>query len=237
MESVIMFTIRLANERGHGDHGWLNSYHTFSFADYHDPQHMGFRTLRVMNDDRVAAGHGFPTHGHRDMEIISYVLAGQLEHRDSLGHGAVLRPGEVQRISAGTGIRHSEFNPSTTELVHFYQIWIQPDRAGHAPSYAQREFAAAQRANRWQTIVSPDGRDGSLSIHQNATIHLADLAASAELAYGFASGRAGWLQVLRGNIGVNGRSLSTGDGVAIVDERDIRVHGDAASEVMLFDLN
>jgi quercetin 2,3-dioxygenase len=231
-----MFTPRRAADRGHGNHGWLNSHHTFSFGDYHDSRHMGFRTLRVINDDTVAPGHGFPTHGHRDMEIISYVMRGELEHRDSLGHGAVLRPGEVQRISAGTGVRHSEFNPSTNDAVHFYQIWIQPDRIGHTPSYDQRAFAADQRANRWQLIVSPDGRDGSLTMHQDATIQLANLSTGAQLAYRFAQQRGGWLQVLRGDVTANGNTLKTGDGLAIANEPNLVLTATMASEVMLFDL-
>ncbi|CAN5373468.1 pirin family protein [soil metagenome] len=231
-----MLTLRPAAQRGGADHGWLNTRHTFSFADYQDPAHMGFRVLRVMNDDRVAPGKGFGTHGHKDMEIISYVLSGALEHKDSLGHGAVLRPGEVQRISAGSGIRHSEFNPSPTEPAHLSQIWLFPDQDGHKPDYAQKAFPAEERQGAWQTIVSPDGRHGSLTIHQDASILLADLSAGKSVSHTFAPGRHGWLQVLRGGAKVGELSLQVGDGVAISDESGLSVESTGGAEVMLFDL-
>ena len=231
-----MMTIRPAAERGGGNHGWLDTRHTFSFADYFDPAHMGFRALRVINDDRVAPGKGFGTHPHRDMEIVTVVLAGALEHKDSLGHGATLRPGEVQRITAGTGVRHSEFNPSATEPVHLYQIWLTPDRAGHEPGYDQRAFPAAGRRDRWQTIVSPDGRDGSIPIRQDATIHLADVGPGRAVAHPFAAGRHGWLQVLRGEVAVGGTVLGAGDGAAFSDEPSVTLEGVTDAEVLLFDL-
>jgi redox-sensitive bicupin YhaK (pirin superfamily) len=232
----IMITVRPAAERGGSEHGWLDTRHTFSFADYYDEAHMGFRVLRVINEDRVVPGQGFGTHGHRDMEIVSYVLEGALAHKDSLGHAAVLRPGEVQRITAGTGIRHSEFNPSATEPVHFYQIWLLPDRAGHKPDYAQAAFPAAARQGRWQTIVSPDGRDGSLTIHQDAAILLADLARGQGVAYTFAAGRSGWLQVLRGEVTVGPTTLRAGDGAVIAEESGLKLESPTGAEVMLFDL-
>lgn len=231
-----MMIPRLANLRGHGNHGWLDSRHTFSFADYHDPAHMGFRSLRVINEDRVAPGGGFGMHGHRDMEIISVVLDGQLEHRDSLGHGAVLQPGEVQRISAGTGVRHSEFNPSPDKAVHFYQIWLLPDRPGHEPRYGQQAFAAEDRQNRWQTIASADGRDCSLSIYQDAVVALADVSAGAELTRDIAPGRHLWLQLLRGSVNVGGFTLRAGDGLALSSEKELRVAALEASELLAFDL-
>lgn len=231
-----MLTIRPASERGGGNHGWLNTKHTFSFADYYDPAHVHFRALRVMNEDWIAPGQGFGTHGHKDMEIITYVLAGALEHKDSLGHGEVLRPGEVQRMSAGTGVRHSEFNPQPDQLAHLYQIWLVPDRPGHEPGYAQKAFPAAHRRGRWQTVISPNGRDGSLSIHQDATIALADIGAGQTVSHDFASGRYGWLQVLRGEVQVGRHTLAAGDGLAISDEASVTLTGMGQAEVMLFDL-
>jgi redox-sensitive bicupin YhaK (pirin superfamily) len=231
-----MITKRPAQERGHIDHGWLDTWHTFSFADYYDPAHMSFRSLRVMNDDRVAPGQGFGMHPHRDMEIVTYVLEGELEHKDSLGHGAVLRAGEVQRISAGTGVLHSEFNPSSTEWVHLYQIWLLPDRKGHQPRYDQSHFPVEGRCNRWQTIVTPSGQDSSLSIHQDATIALARLDAGRAVTYTLAAGRHGWLQVLRGAVHLNDLTLSVGDGAAIAEDRALNIVATTAAEVMLFDL-
>jgi quercetin 2,3-dioxygenase len=231
-----MITVRLSNDRGHLDHGWLDTYHTFSFGSYYDPEQTHFRALRVMNEDRVAAGHGFPTHPHRDMEIVTYVLEGALEHRDSMGNGEVLRPGEFQRMTAGTGITHSEFNPSPSEPVHLYQIWLFPDRQGHVPSYEQKRFDAAGRANRFQLVASPDAADGSLRIHQDAWIHLATLEAGRELSAEIAAGRHAWLQVLRGAVTLNGAELQAGDGAAVSDERALAVAADSAAEVMLFDL-
>ena len=231
-----MMTIRHRAERGHFNHGWLDTYHTFSFADYYDPAEMGFRSLRVINEDRVAPGMGFGMHGHRDMEIITVVLSGALEHRDSLGSGEILRPGEVQHMTAGTGIRHSEFNPSATEPVHLYQIWLLPDRERLTPSYAQKAFPADQRRNRWQLVASPDGRDGSLTIHQDARLYLASLTEAQELPQELAKGRHAWLQVLTGEVLVNGAKLSAGDGAAFTDECLLSVRAATAAEVLLFDL-
>ena len=231
-----MITIRRADERGHADHGWLNSYHTFSFASYQDPQHMGFRSLRVMNEDRVAAGQGFGTHAHRDMEIVSYVLDGELEHKDSMGNGEVLRPGEFQRISAGTGITHSEFNPSTDKPTHFYQIWLLPERSGMEPGYQQKRFDSAGRKDRFQLVASRDGAEGSLLIHQDANVYLADLTSGHDLTYGIPTGRHVWLQVLRGSVSVNGQSLQTSDAVAVSHEQTLLLRADDHAEVMLFDL-
>src|SRR4051812_38993845 len=193
-----MITVRYAEERGRANLGWLDSRHSFSFADYFDAKHMGFGPLRVINEDRVREGAGFDTHGHRDMEIISYVLEGALEHKDSLGHGEVLRPGEMQRITAGTGVEHSEFNPSLTEPVHFYQIWIIPERRGLPPSYEQRAIPAEEKQGRLQLVASPDGRDGSLSIRRDVRLYLADLAAGQQVEYSLAANRYAWLQVLSG---------------------------------------
>lgn len=231
-----MFTLRRATERGHAHHGWLESYHTFSFATYHDPQHMGFGALRVINEDRVAPGAGFGTHPHHDMEIVSYVLEGELEHKDSMGHSQVLRPGEFQHISAGTGIEHSEFNPSATQPVHFYQIWLQPQQRGIPPSYAQKTFPRSDRQQRWQLVASPDGSTGSLMIHQLARIYLADLSTGEELAYAIDDQRQIWLQVLRGDLQANGHQLGPSDALAVRHERNLTLRADRAAEVMLFDL-
>jgi len=231
-----MFVVRPARERGCFDHGWLKTCHTFSFAGYHDPRYMGFESLRVINEDHVAAGMGFGTHPHRDMEIVTYVLDGALEHKDSMGNGEVLRPNEFQRMTAGTGITHSEFNPSAKEPVHLYQIWLLPDRKGHTPSYEQKSFEKSGRLGRWQVVASPDGREGSLSIHQDAMIHLADLSPGKELEYPFAGGRSGWLQVLRGKATLDGNKLGAGDGVAISDEALMGLSTEDGAEVMLFDL-
>jgi redox-sensitive bicupin YhaK (pirin superfamily) len=228
-----MITIRRGNERGHFDHGWLNTYHTFSFADYHDTDFMGFRTLRVINEDRVKGGVGFGTHAHRDMEIISYVLEGQLEHRDSMGNGSIIVPGDVQRMSAGTGVTHSERNPSPEELVHFYQIWILPERRGITPSYEQKHFTEDERRGKLRAVASRDGREGSVAIHQDVTLYSA--IANGELRYDFAPNRYGWLQVARGSVEFNGETLQAGDGAAISDERQITIA--ANGEVLLFDLN
>jgi len=230
-----MLQIRRKNERGHFDHGWLDTYHTFSFSEYHDPAHMGFRSLRVINEDRVAPGQGFGMHGHREMEIVTIVLAGALEHRDSLGNGEVLRPGELQRMSAGTGIRHSEFNPSATDPVHLYQIWLQPSRKNLAPSYEQKAFAPTGN-NDFRLVASPDGRDGALAIHQDAELFLADVSEGANLVRPLRPGRAAWLQVLHGNVTLNGQALVAGDGVAVVDEAALEVHANAESKLLLFDL-
>ncbi len=231
-----MHTIRRSQDRGHFDHGWLDTYHTFAFGDYFDPDHVQFRALRVMNEDRIAAGQGFGMHGHRDMEIVTLVLEGALEHRDSLGNGEVLRPGELQRMSAGTGIRHSEFNPSQSEPVHLYQIWLVPDRRGLTPEYEQKAFDPAGQQDRWQLAASPDGAEGSLRIHQDARIFLARLSAGGQLRHEISPGRDAWLQVLRGGVGVGGERLTAGDGLAVSNEPEIHLAAESAAEVMLFDL-
>jgi redox-sensitive bicupin YhaK (pirin superfamily) len=231
-----MIAIRRAAERGHFDHDWLDTYHTFSFGDYYDPQHSGFRSLRVMNEDRVAPGMGFPMHGHRDMEIVTYVLSGALQHQDSLGNGGILRPGELQHMTAGRGIRHSEFNPSTTEPVHLYQIWLLPREEGLAPRYEQKVFDAAGRANQWQLVASPDGAGGSLAIEQDARIYLATLELDHKLAHDLTPERHAWLQVLGGSVEMGGATLSAGDGVAISDEPRITLTSLQPAELMLFDL-
>jgi hypothetical protein len=229
-----MITIRRAEERGHFDHGWLNTYHTFSFADYYDPEFMGFRTLRVINEDRVQANTGFGTHAHRDMEIISYVLDGELAHHDSMGNGSIIRPGEVQRMSAGTGVTHSEKNPAN-ELVHFYQIWILPERRGITPSYEQKRFDDDERRGKFRVVASPDGREGSVTIHQDVVLQTA-LINDGPITYEFAPNRYGWLQVARGEVEVGGEKLATSDGLAISGERSLSISGRNA-EVLLFDLN
>ena len=231
-----MIRVRRAAERGHFDHGWLDTYHTFSFADYYVPAHMGFRSLRVVNDDRVAPGQGFGMHGHRDMEIVTYVLDGALEHRDSLGNGSIIRAGELQRITAGTGVRHSEFNPSDTESVHLYQIWLLPERKGLEPGYEQIVVEEAQKRGRFHLVASPDGADGSLTIRQDARLYLASLLPGEAAAQQIERGRAAWLQVLRGKVSVLGNDLSAGDGAAITDEKAVVVQATAPAEVLLFDL-
>jgi redox-sensitive bicupin YhaK (pirin superfamily) len=231
-----MIRVRRAAERGHFDHGWLDTHHTFSFGDYYDPAHMGFRSLQVINDDRVQPGTGFGMHGHRDMEIVTYVLDGALEHRDSMGHGAVLRPGELQHMTAGTGIRHSEFNPSDREEVHLYQIWLLPDRKGLKPGYEQKAFPQEERRGTFRLVASPDGADGSLTIHQDARLFLAFLSPGEGVAHKIERGRAAWLQVLRGSVKVLGHDLAAGDGVTVTEEDAISVQATAGSEVLLFDL-
>lgn len=231
-----MIHIRRSAERGSFDHGWLQTQHTFAFGDYHDPAHVQFRSLRVMNEDRIQPGQGFGMHGHRDMEIITLVLAGAIEHQDSLGHGAVLRPGELQHMSAGTGIRHSEFNPSPTEPVHLYQVWLLPDRRGHPPAYEQQAFDRAARQGRWQLVASADGAEGSLLIHTDARLLLADLALSQELTHNLAPGRHAWLQVLRGRVQLGGEALVAGDGAALSDEPRLSITGQEPAELLLFDL-
>jgi len=231
-----MFTIRKGQDRGHFNHGWLDTYHTFSFGDYYDPQQMGFRALRVINEDRVAPGGGFGMHGHRDMEIVTCVLSGALEHKDSLGHGEVLRPGEMQHMSAGRGIRHSEFNPSESEPVHLYQIWLLPRASGLTPSYSQKAFAPDARKGKWQLVASPDGAEGSLKIETDARIMLANLTASRSLDFTFAPNHYGWLQVLRGSVSLNDTELHAGDAVAISDESLLKLTAQNPAEVMLFDL-
>ncbi len=231
-----MLTLRRNAERGQGRYGWLDTRHTFSFNDYHDPRNMGFRALRVMNEDWIAPGKGFGTHGHRDMEIVTYVLEGALAHKDSLGNGSVLRPGEFQRMTAGTGIEHSEFNPSETEPVHLYQIWLFPERRGLVPSYDQRAFPDEERDGKLRVVASPDGRDGSLTIHQNALVCLGTIAAGARVPYELGPGRHAWVQVLRGSIEINGVALAVSDGAAVSEERGLDLLARQASEVMLFDL-
>ena len=232
-----MIRVRKAKDRGHLNHGWLDTYHTFSFGDYHDPEHMGFRSLRVMNEDRVEPGKGFGTHPHRDMEIVTYVLEGALEHKDSMGNGEVLRPGEFQRMSAGTGITHSEFNPSDSEPVHLYQIWLLPERKGIEPSYEQKQFPDAKITNRLRLVASPDASDGSLMIHQDARIYLAKITSDQRVVHELSPGRYAWLQVLRGAVKLNGTELETSDGAAISDESRIEIVGTTNAELMLFDLS
>jgi redox-sensitive bicupin YhaK (pirin superfamily) len=231
-----MIRVRKATERGHANLGWLKTYHTFSFATYQDPKHVHFRALRVMNEDFVAPGQGFGTHPHDNMEIVTYVLEGALEHKDSMGNGEVLRPGEFQRMSAGTGITHSEFNPSSTEPVHLYQIWLFPEERNITPSYEQKQFAEEGRKNKWQLVASKNAAEGSLRINQDAQIYLANIDAGQELQRGFADGRYGWLQVLRGRVSANGTQLEAGDGVAISAEPSIALQSAAGAEIMLFDL-
>jgi len=231
-----MITIRHANERGGGNHGWLNTKHTFSFADYWDPKWMGFRALRVINEDRVAANSGFPTHPHRDMEIITYVLAGKLEHKDSLGTGSVILPGDGQRMSAGSGIRHSEFNPSPNEAVHFLQIWIHPEKAALPPSYEQKSFPEEEKRAKLRVIASHDAKDGSVKINQDASLYVSLLKPGEEVSHEFAAGRFGYLQVARGAVEVNGKKLTQGDGAAISEEKKLTIKGAEDSEVLLFDL-
>ena len=231
-----MFQMRKSADRGHFDHGWLDTYHTFSFGDYYDPAQIGFRALRVINEDRVAPGGGFGMHGHRDMEIVTCVLSGALEHKDSLGHGEVLKPGELQHMTAGRGIRHSEFNPSASEPVHLYQIWLLPRASGLAPSYSQKTFPAEERSGRWQLVASPDGAKSSLKIEQDCRIYLASIDAGRGVSHEFGPDRYGWLQVLRGCAELNERKLEAGDGVAVSQEAKVTLTADAPAEVMLFDL-
>jgi hypothetical protein len=228
--------IRRAADRGHADHGWLNSFHTFSFADYYDPKAMGFRALRVINEDRVAAGGGFPRHGHRDMEIISYVLSGALAHKDTTGTSSVIKPGDVQRMSAGTGVQHSEMNASKTEPVHFLQIWIIPDRAGHTPGYEQRSFTREERRGRLRLVASPDGRDGSITIHQDALLSAGLLAPGESATHVVAPKRFAWLQVARGSVDVGGETLVAGDGLAAHGPGELVITGTADAELLVFDL-
>lgn len=231
-----MIRVRKSHERGHADHGWLKTFHTFSFATYQDPSHVRFRALRVMNEDVVAPGQGFGTHPHHDMEIVTYVLEGALEHRDSMGNGEILRPGEFQRMTAGTGIEHSEFNPSATEPVHLYQIWLFPERKGIEPSYEQKAFQVAGRENRLQLVASRHGDEGSLVIHQDARIFLANLSPGFSISHTLAPGRHAWLQVLRGRVAVESHALEAGDGVAVSDEPSLVIDAVDPSEIMLFDL-
>jgi len=231
-----MMTIRKAADRGHANHGWLDSHHTFSFANYYDPKHMGFRALRVINDDRVDGGEGFGSHPHRDMEILSYVLEGALAHKDSTGTDGVIRPGDVQRMSAGSGVTHSEFNASKADTVHFLQIWLLPDKQGIKPSYEQKEFSDEEKRGKLRLVASPDARDGSLTIHTDARVYagLFDRGETATLE--LAPKRHAWVHVARGSVKINGQPLSEGDGMAISDERAVAVEGVADAEVIAFDL-
>jgi len=231
-----MIHIRKSDARGHANHGWLDSRFTFSFADYYDPAQIHFRTLRVMNDDRVAGGAGFPTHPHRDMEIITYVLEGALQHRDSMGNGSVIRPGDVQYMSAGTGVTHSEFNASETETVHLYQIWMFPDHKGHKPIYDQKHFAEADKRAKLRLVVSPDGRDGSVKIRQDNKLYATVLAPGETVKHQLKEQRHAYVQVARGSVTLNGQALETGDGAAISEERSIELAGAQDAEVLLFDL-
>ena len=231
-----MMRIRKANERGHANHGWLDTYHTFSFADYHDPQWMGFRSLRVINDDLVMPGMGFGTHPHRDMEIITYILSGALEHKDSMGNGRVIRAGEVQYMAAGTGVQHSEFNPASDEPVRLLQIWIQPDRKGVTPRYAERSLKDAA-AGRLHLVTSKTGRDGSIAIHQDADLWLAKLDVGNRVTHKFAPGRHTLIHVAEGEVSFNGEILRGGDAVAVSEEKSLELSATLLAQVLLFDLN
>lgn len=231
-----MKEVRRGRDRGHLNHGWLDTFHSFSFGDYYDPQRIEFRALRVMNEDRVAPGQGFGMHGHRDMEIVTLVLEGALEHRDSLGNGEILRPGELQRMTAGTGIRHSEFNPSASEAVHLYQIWLKPERPGLPPSYEQKAFDPAEQRGQWRVVASRDGRDGSLVIHQDAALSLARVGTDETLTRPVSPQRHGWLQVLRGRIVADGVELEAGDAVAVSDESELSLTAREPAELLWFDL-
>ena len=231
-----MITVRKSEDRGHFDHGWLNTYHTFSFAGYYDPDQMGHRALRVINEDRIQPGEGFGTHPHRDMEILSYVVSGALQHRDSMGNGSVITPGEVQRMSAGTGVTHSEFNPSDQEPGHFLQIWILPERKGLTPGYEQRAFSDEEKRDRLRLIASRDGRDGSVTIHQDASVYAALLTQGQVVTHAFGTGRGGWLQVVKGSVTLNRIALSAGDGAAMEGETELEITAVKDSELLLFDL-
>ena len=232
-----MLTLRRAQDRGRADFGWLDSRHSFSFGEYYDPAHMGFGPLRVINDDRVAGGGGFPTHPHRDMEIVSYVLEGALAHKDSLGTGSVIKPGDVQRMSAGTGIAHSEFNASRTDPVHFLQIWFLPERRGLTPGYEQKNFDADSKRDQLRLVASPDGRDGSVTIRSDASLYVSLLGKDATVSHQVAAGRGLWLQVARGSVAVGDITLAEGDGLQVTNEKALEIVGKAGgSEILLFDL-
>ena len=233
-----MIQVRRSGERGHANHGWLDTYHTFSFADYYDPKFTGFRSLRVINEDRVAPGAGFGTHGHRDMEILTYVLEGSLAHKDSMGHQQALGPNEIQRMSAGTSVRHSEFNPSQSERLHFFQIWIEPATTGTEPSYEQIRFDPKEKQNRLKRLAGPVDGNGAVRINQDAHVFVAELAKGAEIPYSLGSNRAAWAHVVRGEVGVNGVALRAGDAAAISGEEHLALSGGDAesSEILLFDL-
>jgi redox-sensitive bicupin YhaK (pirin superfamily) len=236
VDTLAMMTIRKSNERGHAEHGWLDSYHTFSFANYYDPKWMGFRSLRVINDDLVMPGKGFDTHPHRDMEIITYILSGALEHRDSMGNGRVIKPGDVQYMAAGTGVLHSEFNPSSDEAVHLLQIWIMPDRKGVTPRYAEKSFANTAPGG-LHLVTSKTGRDGSIPINQDADLWIAKLNPAQTATHALAPGRNAWVHVAEGEVTVNGQKLQTGDAAAVTNERNIELVGERPSQVLMFDLN
>ena len=231
-----MITIRKANERGHFNHGWLNTYHTFSFDQYYDPRYMGFRVLRVINEDFVSEGRGFPMHAHRDMEIITYILEGALQHEDSMGNGSIIRPGDVQRMSAGTGVRHSEKNPSPSDPVHLLQIWILPHTVGLDPGYEQKAFTEEERLNKLRLIASEDGSDGSVLIHQDASLFASIIDEGKRVTHSMPETRYGWLQVARGAVEVNGERADQGDGAVIVGESNIEVTAHERAEILLFDL-
>ena len=231
-----MITLRPGNERGHANHGWLDSYHTFSFANYYDPKNMGFRHLRVINEDRVQGGKGFGTHSHRDMEIITYVLEGALEHKDSLGTGAAIAPGEAQRMSAGTGISHSEFNQSQTDPVHLLQIWIIPDKEGLQPSYEQRDFPLEEKRGKLRLLAARDGRDGAVTVHQDVDLFVTLLAPGEQVIHQLKPNRHAWVQVARGAVQLNGMQLKAGDGAAVSEEEKLEISANDTSEILLFDL-
>lgn len=231
-----MILTRKSNHRGHADHGWLDSRFTFSFADYYDPEHVQFRTLRVMNDDRIAGGGGFPTHPHRDMEIVTYVLEGALAHKDSMGNGSVIKPGDVQYMSAGTGVAHSEFNASDSETAHLYQIWMFPDRQGYKPVYDQKHFTAGDKRGKLRLVVSPDGRDGSVRIRQDNELYATVLAPGESVQHALKPDRHAYVQVARGSVTLNGEPLDAGDGAAISAEKSLQLTGVNDAEVLLFDL-
>ena len=231
-----MITIRKSDERGHANHGWLDTRFTFSFAEYFDAKHVEFRTLRVMNDDRVAGGGGFPTHPHRDMEIVTYVLEGALEHRDSMGNGSVIKPGDIQYMGAGTGVTHSEFNGSETEPVHLYQIWMFPEKQGLKPTYGQRNFSEAEKRGKLRLLVSADGRDGSVKIRQSNDLYATVLGAGEMVKHELKPERHAYVQVARGSVTLNGKKLETGDGAAISEEKSLELAGVEKAEVLLFDL-
>jgi redox-sensitive bicupin YhaK (pirin superfamily) len=229
-------SIRSAGSRGHANHGWLDSFHSFSFAHYHDPKHMGFGPLRVINEDRVQPGAGFDTHGHSDMEIITYVLEGTLEHKDSIGTGSVIRPGDVQRMSAGSGVRHSEFNHSKTASVHFLQIWIIPEKKGLSPSYEQKTFSTDEKRGRLRLIGSRDGRDGSVTIHRDVDLYATALTSGETVTHALSTGRGAWIQVARGAVTLNGETLKAGDGAAVATHGALRLEGIHDAEVLVFDM-
>lgn len=231
-----MINFRDRGTRGQTRTGWLDSRHSFSFGHYYDPAQMGFRSLRVINEDRVIPGAGFPRHGHRDMEIISYILEGALEHKDSLGNGAVIRPGDVQRMSAGTGIEHSEFNPSAAEPVHFLQIWIMPDRDGLRPGYEQKPFPLEERRGRLRLVAAPDGQEGAIKVHQDARLYIANLASGERVSHMIENGRGAWVQVARGIAALNGTEMREGDGAAAEDEAVLKLEAETNAEILLFDL-